>query len=86
MASVEGFAQLTMKEPGIYKIVVSGAMSPVLRGSLAGMAISETEHPEGRIETILVGRLQDQTELAGILSTLFEMHFPILSATCLAPG
>jgi len=27
----------------------------------------------------LVGRLQDQAELAGVLNTLYEMHLPLLS-------
>jgi hypothetical protein len=29
--------------------------------------------------TTLVGRVRDQTELTGILNSLYEMHLPILS-------
>ncbi|MFC3615304.1 hypothetical protein ACFORG_16210 [Lutimaribacter marinistellae] len=79
-------AQIKMKEPGTYKIVVSGPISPALRNSLAGMSVSETIDGHGQIQTILVGRLQDQAELAGVMNTLFEMQLPIISTTCLEPG
>lgn len=86
MSRVARLAQLKMKEPGTYKIVVSGPISPALSKSLAGMSVSETTDDLGQMQTILVGRLQDQAELAGVMNTLFEMQLPIISTTCLEPG
>jgi hypothetical protein len=31
----------------------------------------------------LVGRLKDQGALAGVLSTLYELHMPVISVDCL---
>lgn len=45
------------------------------------MNISEHLSSDGIIETVLIGRLQDQAELSGILNTLYELRFPIISAT-----
>lgn len=76
----------TMKDPGIYRIAVAGRMLSGAASVVAGMAISERLNVTGGVETILVGRLQDQAELFGVLKTLYEMHLPIISANCMETG
>ena len=33
--------------------------------------------------TMLIGQLQDQAELSGVLNTLYELHLPLLSVELL---
>ena len=33
--------------------------------------------------TVLEGELRDQTALAGVLNSLYELHLSVLSVTCL---
>jgi hypothetical protein len=37
-------------------------------------------------QTVLVGRLADQSSLSGVLNTLHDLHLPVLSAECLGDG
>ena len=70
----------TMNDPAIYRISVKGSVHPSMSNRLGGMSITEKRLPEGEVETILVGRLQDQAALSGVLNTLYELHLPVLSA------
>ena len=70
----------TMEGPAIYRICVEGTIASEWINRLAGMTISPSEDT-GR--TILLGRLNDQAALAGVLATLYELHLPVSSAECL---
>jgi len=72
----------TMHGPAIYKIHVRGRLEDSWSGRIGGMQITETRGSDGDAETILVGLLADQAMLSGILNTLYELHFPVLSAEC----
>jgi hypothetical protein len=37
-------------------------------------------------QTVLVGRLADQSSLSGVLNTLHDLHMPVLSVVCLGDG
>jgi hypothetical protein len=76
----------SMKGPAIYRIRVEGRLEAKWSRRLEAMNITEWERPDGGIESILVGRLADQTALAGVLNTLYELHLPVLSAECLEQG
>ena len=71
-----------MHGPAIYKIHVRGRLDDSWSGRIGGMQITETRGSDGDAETILVGLLADQAMLSGILNTLYELHFPVLSAEC----
>lgn len=71
-----------MYEPAIYKIRVRGRLDDSWSDRIGGMQVTETHGSDGDAETILVGRLADQAALSGILNTLYELHFPVLSAEC----
>ena len=43
------------------------------------MTITTTESGDGPARTTLAGPLRDQAELSGVLSTLHDMHMPLLS-------
>jgi hypothetical protein len=77
---------LTMQGPAIYRIVVRGTLDPDWSSRIAGMSITERNRPGNEVETVLVGRLADQTALASVLNALYELHLPVVSAECLEAG
>jgi hypothetical protein len=46
---------------------------------LGGVYITVNHREDRRTLATLVGRSQDQAELAGMLNTLYELHLPMLS-------
>jgi hypothetical protein len=69
-----------------YRIVVRGRLDARWSKRLGGMSLTTADQGvEGALST-LHGRLQDQEELSGVLSTLYELHLPILSVKKLDDG
>lgn len=77
---------LTMQGPAIYRIVVRGTLDPNWSNRIAGMSITEKRVSGEAVETVLVGRLADQTALASVLNALYELHLPVVCAECLESG
>ena len=77
---------LTMQGPAIYRVIVRGRLEPDWSSRMAGMSITERRSGGNEIETVLVGRLADQTALSGVLNALYELHLPVVSAECLDSG
>ena len=73
----------SMKTPAIYRIRVKGHLDVKWSARLEAMNITESKDVDGDVESILVGRLADQTALSGVLNTLYELHLPVLSMDCL---
>jgi hypothetical protein len=65
--------------PATYRIEVEGMMEESWSDRFAGMRIHSRKRADQSIVTCLTGRLQDQSELTGVLNGLAEMHLPILS-------
>ncbi len=72
-----------MEGPAVYRICVQGRLPTEWSDRLAGMSISGSGEGMGDAKTVLVGRLPDQAALEGLLSTLYELHLPVLSVECL---
>lgn len=66
-------------KPGIYRIEVDGQLHPGWFDRIGAMQISPPSPKADRAVTVLEGRVSDQTELAGILNTLYELHLSLLS-------
>jgi hypothetical protein len=64
---------------GEYLIVVRGHLAEDMADWLGGMKINISSRSGEAPVTTLVGRLRDQAELRGIVETLHEFHFTILS-------
>ena len=77
---------LTMAGAATYQIVVQGTIDPSWSSRLAGMNITERLADNGEVETVLVGRLADQTALTSVLKSLHELHLPVVSTDCLDNG
>ena len=65
--------------PANYQISVQGKIDPTCSDLLGGMTISPDTVEAPPPVTTLEGELRDQTALAGVLNTLYELHLTILS-------
>jgi hypothetical protein len=75
-----------MHGPSIYEIRVSGHLEEKWSDQLGGLQITTTHGSNRQQETILVGRLADQSALTGVLHTLYELHLPVVSVQCVDSG
>jgi hypothetical protein len=75
-------SNVTMHKPAIYRICIRGHLAVDMSDQISGMQITEVSGENGKVETILVGRLVDQAALSGVLNSLYELHLPVLSADC----
>jgi hypothetical protein len=65
--------------PATYPIEVDGKVDESWSDRLAGMRIITSSQGDQGVVTTRVGRLRDQTELSGVLNSLYELHLPLLS-------
>lgn len=77
--------EASMSGPAVYRVRVQGHLPLAWSDLLMGMNITVSDSG-GRGSSTLVGRLPDQTALAGLLAILYERQFPILSVECLELG
>ena len=67
-----------MNESGHYEICILGGLGDRWEEWFPGMALTREER-DGKELTRLTGLVQDQGELMGILQTLANLGFPLLS-------
>ena len=67
-----------------YQIEVEGRIQESWLDCFLGMRITGIERADESIVTCMIGRVEDQSELSGILNGLAELHLPILSVKKLA--
>ena len=72
--------------PAVYQIRVRGRLDPRRAERFEGLNVSESVGAGEAVETILVGRMLDQAELAGVLRALFDLRVPVIALECLADG
>jgi hypothetical protein len=75
-------SNVTMHKPAIYRIRIRGQLDASMSDQISGMQITEINGENGQPETILVGRLVDQSALSGVMNSLYELHLPVISAEC----
>ena len=83
MISKNQLENLSMQGPAYYRIRVLGELNENMSHRLEDMHIESTYRKDGRAETVLEGRLNDQSALSGVLNTLYDMHLPVVSADCI---
>jgi len=69
--------------PANYQINVLGRIEPTMSDLLGGLTISPDTLEADFPVTILSGELGDQSALAGVLNTIYELHLPLLLVKCL---
>lgn len=75
----------TMSCPAVYRVRVQGRVPLDWSMRLMGMNITTSDNDDEDSST-LVGRLPDQSALSGLLNTLYEKQYPVLSVECLELG
>ncbi len=75
-------------QPVVYVIRVAGALDASWSDCLGGLSIALSEPiAEGAMPvTILTGLFADQVALSGVLNTLCDNRYALLSVECLGPG
>ncbi|MGB5690142.1 MAG: hypothetical protein WBM45_12760 [Woeseiaceae bacterium] len=71
--------RVKLGSPGFYRILVSGQVADQFKDRLHGMNIVASSQNTGALTTTIQGHVTDQAQLQGILTTLYDMHLPILS-------
>jgi len=72
-------SRVEFAEPATYRIVVQGRLEESGRRRLADMKIESTGRDGSEPRTTLVGVVQDQAELRGVLDVLYGLHLPVLA-------
>ncbi len=79
--------QPDMWGPLAYRIRISGILSDTWAAEYAAMNIAVEIDPSRPNTTTLVGTLEDQAQLIGLIVRLYDRGYPILCVECLpTPG
>jgi len=72
------------KKAAIYRIIVNGTIDKSWSARLNDMQITTEKNSRKETFTSLVGKINDQTALSGILTTLYDMHMTLISVKMLS--
>lgn len=75
--------KIKFSEQASYIIKVKGKLSDRWNSSFEGLTKEIIEDKEGIYITILTGKVKDQSELSGILNSLYNLHLPVMQVKCL---
>ena len=78
MAAIQHIGKVDFEKPGKYRIDVKGRLDGCWSDRLGGMRISRSGSGNDAPVTTLIGDLRDQSQLSGVLNSLYELHLPIL--------
>ncbi len=78
-------SKAAMGSPAVYRVRVQGSVPLDWSECFMGMNITTSDQADEEQST-LVGRLPDQAALSGLLNTLYERQYPVLSVECLELG
>ena len=77
---------ISLLEPPVYRIRIQGILDKNWSDYCGGMTIEHEGDPKRYAVTILMGRVADQSALIGVLNSLYDMGYPILSVEYLEAG
>jgi hypothetical protein len=77
---------VSLLEPAVYQIRVQGILDKNWSDYCGGMTIEHEGDPKRYAMTILMGRVADQSALIGVLNSLHDIGYPILSVEYLEVG
>ena len=84
---MEKFRQgVSLLEPAVYRIRIQGILDKNWSDYYGGMMIEHEGDPQQSAMTILTGKLADQSALIGILNSVHDIGYPILSVEYLESG
>ena len=77
---------ISLLEPAVYRIRIQGILDKNWSDYCGGMTIEHEGDPKRYAVTILMGRVADQSALIGVLNSLYDIGYPILSVEYLEAG
>ncbi len=77
---------VSLLDPAVYRISIQGILDKNWSDYYGGMTIEHEGDPKRYAMTILMGRLADQSALIGVLNSLHDIGYPILSVEYLEAG
>ncbi len=77
---------VSLLEPAVYRITIHGILDTNWSDYYGGMTIEHEGDPKHDARTILIGRLADQSALIGVLNSLHDIGYPILSVEYVETG
>ena len=78
--------QLHRDTPATYRIRLQGKLDKNWSEYLDGMTIADAQATDWTPVTILTGQLVDQAALIGVLNSVYDLGFPLISVECLEFG
>ena len=84
MAEINEQVDINFKEPAIYKIIVQGEIDRNRSDLISGLQITVQKVAGKKPITSLIGRIDDQSALSGILTMLNDMHLTVISVNMLS--
>ena len=84
---MEKFRQgVSLLEPAVYQIRIQGILEKNWSEYYGGMTIEHEGDPQLSAMTILLGKLADQSALIGVLNSLHDIGYSILSVEYVESG
>ena len=77
---------VSLLEPAVYRIRIQGILDKNWADYYGGMTIEHEGDPKHDAMSILRGRVADQSALIGVLNSLHDIGYPILSVEYLEAG
>ena len=77
---------LTLDSPATYQIAIKGYLDQSWADYVGDVVIRVQSQPDEPVVTVITGEFQDQAALAGALSHLYNLGFPLLSVEVVTIG
>ena len=74
----------SFKKAAVYRIVVQGDIDTEMSERLWGLQVNIDKGNRNKAISTLIGQIDDQSALAGILNTLHEMHMTVIAVNMLS--
>lgn len=80
---MQSWKDLEFDAPAPYRIRVQGHLDDSWSDRLGGMVLTRAFTANNQPMTILIGQLNDQAALSGVMNALYNEHLPVLSVELL---
>jgi hypothetical protein len=77
---------ISLLKPAVYRIRIQGILDKNWSDYYSGMTIEHEGDPKQNAMTVLMGRVADQSALIGVLNSLHDIGYAILSVEYLEAG
>jgi len=83
MISKNNIPKFSFISPSVYKIKVHGDLKSSLSERLVGLQIAKKNPEDLDSVSVLIGQINDQAALSGVLNALYENNITIISVNML---